>query len=201
MAEIPVAKFKEILRLVWSHLTAANVHLTIWEELRSTQERQKLCDTYSGFFYWTRDAHVDRFINKVCVVTDTDKEQPSVVKLANMIQAHPTLAKGMDCKLVFQRLENHSQTRDQIRAVRDRRSSHWDINKVPPEPNIAECRALLMELSSILDDIWNAHEPNPNGGRSIYSVVPTGHAHTAYVLDKLTSTMLSSGDQPTTKSR
>ncbi|MBI4298268.1 MAG: hypothetical protein HY666_00715 [Chloroflexi bacterium] len=191
MAKIPVKKFEEILKLVWSHLVAANVHLTIWEELHSTTERQKLCDTYSGFFYWTRDAHVDRFINKICVVTDTDKDQPSIVKLTNMIQAYPTLAPGVDFKSLFQRLDNHDKARDEMRAVRDRRSSHWDLSNVPPEPNVAECRALLEELKSILEDIWNAHQPNPFGGRSFYSLVPTGHSHTGYVLDKLTSTMFS----------
>ena len=144
MAEIPLAKFEEILRLVWSHLIAADVHLTIWEELRSTPDRQKLCDTYSGFFYWTRDAHVDRFIHKACVVTDTDKRQPSIYKLANMIQAHPSLAPGIDFKNVLQRLENHAQARDEIRAMRNRRSSHWDLNKMPPEPNVAKCRELLV---------------------------------------------------------
>ena len=75
MSQIPAKKFEAILRLVLSHLVAANVHLTIWEELRSTPDREKLCNTYRGFFYWTRDAHVDRFIHKICVVTDSDKPE------------------------------------------------------------------------------------------------------------------------------
>ena len=186
MTQIPVERFEEILRLGWSHLVAANVHLTIWEELRSTPDRQKLCDTYSGFFYWTRDAHVDRFIHKICVVTDTDESQPSVSKLANMIQAHPSLAPGIDFRNVFQRLENHAQARDEIRGVRNTRSSHWDLNKIPPEPNVAKCRELLGELKALLEDIWNAHEPNSTGGKDIYSLTPTGYSHTSYVLDKLT---------------
>lgn len=190
MTNIPSGKFEEILRLIWSHLVAANVHLTIWEDLRSSPDRERLCDTYSGFFYWTRDAHVDRFIHKVCVVTDTDKSQPSIYKLANMIQAHPTLAQGIDFRQVIQRLESHAQARDDIRAVRDRRSSHWDLNKAPPEPNVAQCKALVAELKALLEDIWNAHKPNPTGGRDIYSLIPTGHSHTSYVLDKLTATML-----------
>jgi hypothetical protein len=77
MSQVPVKKFEQILRVVWDHLIAANVHLTIWEELHATPERRKLCDTYPWFFNFTRDAHVDRFINKMCVVTDTDKDQPS----------------------------------------------------------------------------------------------------------------------------
>jgi hypothetical protein len=190
MAETPLAKVEEILRLVWSHLIAANVHLTIWEELRSTPDRQKLCDTYPGFFSWTRDAHVDRFIHKTCVVTDTKKSQPSIYKLANMIQAHPGLAPGSDFRNVLQRLENHAQTRDEIRAVRNRRSSHWDLNKMPPEPNVAKCRELLVELKALLEDLWNAHQPNPTGGRDIYSLIPTEHSHPSYVLDELTTTML-----------
>ena len=190
MAEIPLAKFEEILNLVWSHLIAANVHLTIWEELRSTPDRQKLCDTYSGFFYWTRDAHVDRFIHKTCVVTDIDKSQPSIYNLANMIQAHPSLAPGSDFKDVLQSLKNHAQAQDEIRAVRDMRSSHWDLNKMPPEPNIAKCRELLVELKALLEELWNAHQPNPAGGRHIYSLKPTEHSHTSYVLDKLTTAML-----------
>ena len=190
MAEIPLEKFEEILRLVWSHLIAANVHLTIWEELRSTPDRQKLCDTYPGFFSWTRDAHVDRFIHKTCVVTDANKSQPSIYKLANMIQAHPSLAPGRDFRNILKRLENHAQTRDEIRAVRDTRSSHWDLKKMPPEPNVAKCRELLAELKALLEDLWNAHQPNPTGGRDIYSLIPTEHSHTSYVLDKLTTTML-----------
>ena len=177
---------EEILRLVWSHLIAANVHLTIWEELRSTPDRQKLCDTYSGFFYWTRDAHVDRFIHKICVVTDIkDKSQPSIYKLANMIQAHPSLAPGIDFNNVFRRLKNHCQAQDEIRAVRNRRSSHWDLKKMPPEPNVAECRELLVELKALLEDLWNAHQPNPTGGKCIYSLTPIEHSHTSYILDKL----------------
>ena len=187
MAKIPSEKFEEILRLVWSHLVAANVHLTIWEELRSTPDREKLCDTYYGFFYWARDAHVDRFMHKICVVTDTDKSQPSIYKLANMIQAHPSLAPGTDFKTVLRRLENRAQARDEIRAVRDTRSSHWDLNKIPPEPEVAKCRELLIELRAVLEDLWNAHQPNLTGGRDIYSLIPPGHSHTAYVLDKLTT--------------
>ena len=61
MAAAPVKKFEEILHLVWAHLTAANVHLAIWQELGSTPDRQKLCNIYSGFFSWTRDAHIDSF--------------------------------------------------------------------------------------------------------------------------------------------
>lgn len=190
MAAIPLAKFEEILRLVWSHLIAANVHLTIWQELRSTPDRQKLCDTYSGFFYWTRDAHVDRFIHKTCVVTDTDKSQPSIYKLAHMIQAHPSLAPGIDFRKVIQRVENHAQARDDIRAVRNWRSSHWDLNQKPPEPNVAECRELLDELKALLEDLWNAHQPNPTGGRTHNPLTSPGHMHTSYVLDKLTTTML-----------
>ena len=180
-------KFEEVLRLVWSHLITANVHLTIWEELRSTPDREKLCDTYPGFFSWTRDAHVDRFIHKICVVTDTASSQPSIPKLANMIQAHPNLAPGIDFNTVLQRIEDHAKVRDEIRVVRDKRSSHWDLKAVPPEPNVAECRELIAELKSILDDLWNTHQPNPTGGRDIYSLTPIEHNHTKYVLDKLTA--------------
>ena len=41
MSQIPAKKFEAILRLLLSHLVAANVHLTIWEELRSTPDREK----------------------------------------------------------------------------------------------------------------------------------------------------------------
>ena len=190
MSQIPAKKFEAILRLVLSHLVAANVHLTIWEELRSTPDREKLCNTYRGFFYWTRDAHVDRFIHKICVVTDSDKSQPSIHKLANMIQTHPSLAPGIDFKTVLQRLKSHAQARDEIRTVRNRRSSHWDLKKLPPEPNVAKCREFLLELKGLLEDIWNDHQPNTTGGRNIYSLTPTEHSHTPYVLDRLTSTML-----------
>jgi len=189
MARIPVIKFEEILRLVWSHLVAANVHLTIWEELRSTPDREKLCDTYDGFFYWTRDAHVDRFIHKLCVVTDANKSQPSIYKLANMIQTHPELAPGFDFKNVGQRVGNHALARDEIRGVRNRRSSHWDLKKPPPEPDVAACKGLLLELKALFENIWNPHQPNLSGGRDIYSLIPTGHSHTSNVLDRLTATM------------
>ena len=186
MARIPSEKFEEILRLVWSHLVAANGHLTIWEELRSTPDRERLCDTYSGFFHWTRDAHIDRFIHKICVVTDTDKSQPSIHKLANIIQADPSVASGIDFKTVLGRLDHHAQVQYEIRAVRDTRSSHWDMSKKPPEPEVAKCRELLKELNAILEDLWNAHRPSPTGGRNSYSLTPIEHSHTAYILDKLT---------------
>ena len=186
MAQVPKQKFNEILRVVRSHLFAANVHLTIWEELRATPDREKLCDTYQGFFSWTRDAHVDRFIHKVCVVTDTDPSQPSIPKLTNMIQSHPTLAPDIDYRDLTTRLENHAQPRDEIREVRNRRSSHWDLRKAPPEPKVAQCQALITELNSILEDIWNAHEPSPTGGRVHLRLDPTEHSHTSYVLDMLT---------------
>ncbi len=182
MTAAPVEKFEEILKILWSHLVAANTHLTIWEELRSTPERNKLCNTYAGFFSWTRDAHIDRFIHKICVTTDMDNSQPSIPKLANMIQAHPELAAGLDFKTVFQRIKDYASIRDDIRKVRDKRSSHWDMNQSPPEPNVAECHDLIDELRSILDDIWNAHTP----GKGTYSLVPIGHDDTKYVLDKLT---------------
>ena len=193
MSQIPVERFKDILNIVRNHLVVANVHLTIWEDLRSTPEREKLCDTYDGFFSWTRDAHIDRFINKICVATDRAKNQPSVMKLVNMIQAHPTLACGIAFTQLSQRLDDHKKTISEIRKVRNRRSSHWHLNKSPPEPLIAECRVLLTELNRIIEDIWNAHQPISTGGRHRLSLVPPGHSHTAYVLDKLTSTML--GDQ------
>jgi len=187
VGRIPAERFEEILRLVWRHLTAANTHLTIWEELRSTPEREKLCDTYNGFFAWTRDAHIDRFINKTCVVTDPDKSQPSIYKLANMIQSHPILAPGFEFKNVPNRLKNHEGIEKEIRDVRNIRSDHWDLKKIAPEPNVANCRGLLDELIGLLEDIWNAHEPNPTGGRNIYSVTPEGDRDTSYILDKLTT--------------
>jgi len=190
LAKIPVRKFEEILRLVWSHLITANVHLTIWEELWSTSDRKRLCNTYRGFFYWTRDAHVDRFIQKICIVTDADKSQPSIHKLANMIQAHPNLAPGIAFTDVIRRMNAHVQLLNDIRAVRDRRSSHWDLKKKPPEPDVAKCRGLLVELNVLLEDIWNEYKPNQTGGRNFYSLIPSEHNHTSYVLDRLTKTML-----------
>jgi len=189
MSAIPTEKFHDILRLIWSHLTAASVHLSTWEELRSTPEREKLCDTYPGFFSWTRDAHVDRFINKLCVVIDTDSSQPSIPKLANMIQSNPDLAPGVDSNRIFERLDAQAKIISEIRMVRDTRSAHWDLKKTPPEPNVADCHALLDELKAILEDLWNAHSPNASGGTDFYSLVPVEHAHPSYVLDKLTETM------------
>ena len=188
MARVPKQKFRQILEVVRSHLLAANVHLTIWVELRETPERQNLCDMYPGFFSWTRDAHVDRFVNKICVVTDTDKSQPSIPKLANMIQAHPTLAPEVHRNDLLKRLSNHVVLAE-VRAVRNRRSSHWDLRKAPPEPDLAQCQALVNDLNGILEDVWNAHEPNPSGGRDRYSLIPMEYSDTSSVLDKLTATM------------
>jgi len=80
-----------------------------------------------------------------------------------MIQAHPSLAPEIDFKTVFQRLENHAQAREEIRTVRDTRSSYWDLKKTPLEPDVAQCRGLLVELKTVLEDLWNAHQPSPTG--------------------------------------
>ena len=104
-----------------------------------------------------------------------------------MIQSHPVLAPDIDCKDLAKRLENHAEAQAEIRAVRNRRSSHWDLRKAPPEPQVTHCRALLTELRSILEDIWNAHEPNLSGGRDHYPLDPIEHSHTSNVLDKLTN--------------
>ena len=89
----------------------------------------------------------------------------------------------------LERLENHEQARKEIRTLRDTRSSHWDLKKKPPEPDVTQCKELLVELNSILEDIWNSHWPNPNGGREILSLIPIEHSHTSYLLDKLTATI------------
>lgn len=189
MSAVPNEKFEDVLQKVWDHLTAAAVHLTIWEEMRETPDREKLCDTYHGFFYWTRDAHVDRFVNKICVVTDTDPTQPSVEKLANMVLSHPDLAPGIDPKGLRERLDRHSEVAGQIRDVRNRRSSHWDLQRTPPEPDVAQARDLVAELKGILEDLSNAHEPLPDGARRHFALEPEGHRHTSYVLDTLTGAL------------
>lgn len=186
---VPSKRFESLLQILWEHLVAANTHLDIWEQLRATAEREKLCDTYAGFFYWTRDAHIDRFVNKICVVTDTDLTQPGVEKLACMVLSHPSLAPGIDPAVVRQRLDSHEQAIREIRELRNRRSSHWDTKKLPPEPDIAQARALVAELKAILEDLSNAHEPLPDGARQHFSLEPLGHSHTAYVLDTLTQAM------------
>ena len=189
MSAVPNEKFGDLLDKLWEHLIAAQVHLDIWEQLRATADRERLCDTYHGFFYWTRDAHIDRFVNKICVVTDTDPTQPSVEKLANMVLSHPDLAPGIDPKLLRERLDRHSEVAGQIRDVRNRRSSHWDLKRPPPQPDVAQAWELVRELKGILEDLANAHAPLPDGARRHFALEPSGHSHTSYVLDTLTDAL------------
>ncbi len=157
-----VAKFQKMLKILEYHLWAANTHLNIWQALMSSPGKLRLCHTYTGFFYWTRDAHVDRLVIKICVATDDrDKDQPSIHKLLRLAKRHPKLAETLDPSAIESKLAQISTELKAILDVRDQRSGHWDMKKDPPLPNAEDIKKVLAILGEIYNDIYNAHYPPP----------------------------------------
>ena len=127
--EEQVVEFRSLLEELRQQLLAASVHLDIWEQLWHTKERVGVLNQYRGFFWPTRDAHLDRFCIKVSNIVSNDPMSPSFHRIFKMLDNNPALASGVDVWLRRKRLKQHKEVLKGIKEYRDKRAAHWDTQE------------------------------------------------------------------------
>ncbi len=160
--EEQATEFKSLLEELRQQLLAASVHLDIWKQLWHTKERVDVLNQYRGFFWPTRDAHLDRFIIKVSNVVSNDPRSPSFHRIFKMLDNNPVLASGVDIRSLRKRIKQHRKVLKAIKEYRNKRAAHWDTQeRAQRKPVIfGESKRMLKELQDIFNEISGAHSGN-----------------------------------------
>jgi len=121
-------EFENIFAILQRQLLAASVQFYIWEQLWPTEKVVSTINQYKGFFRPTRDAHNDRFINKVSDVMSNNPNAPSFYRILNMIGRNSKLAADISVREVKKRLRKHKKVLEAIKDLRNKRVDHWDTS-------------------------------------------------------------------------
>ncbi len=156
-----VAEFRSLLEELRKQLLDACTHFDIWFQLYPTEQKVEVINRYKGFFQPARNAHLDRLYIKICNVISSDSRAPSFYRIFKMLNNHPTLASGIDVRLLRKRLRQHDKVLKKINDYRNKRVAHWDIEtEESPRPLFGETEQMLKDLQDIFNQISGAHSAN-----------------------------------------
>jgi hypothetical protein len=183
--EVQNKEFAYLLDELRKQLLEVSVHFEIWEGLWPTEQVVDVINRYKGFFLPSRDAHLDRFIIKVCNVFSNESNQPSFYRIFSMIDKNATLAPDLNVRSLKKRLRKYNSTLRAIEDHRNKRSAHWDIGvQTQGKPILfGDCKQMLDELQNIFNEICNASTKNT------WSFKPTQHGDTNSLLNHLNELM------------
>jgi hypothetical protein len=162
-------EFEDIFGILQRQLLAASVHFYIWEQLWPTEKVVATINQYKGFFQPTRDAHNDRFINKVSVVMSNDRNAPSFYRILNMIGRNSNLAADVNVREVKARLRKHRKVLKAIKDFRNKRVDHWDtrVEGLRRPVLYGDAKRMLEDLRKISNEISRSHSGSIHAFRYI----------------------------------
>jgi len=162
-------EFENIFAILQRQLLAASVHFYIWEQLWPTEKVVGTINQYKGFFRPTRDAHNDRFINKVSDVMSNNPNAPSFYRILNMIGRNSNLAADINVREVKKRLRTHKRVLEAIKDMRNKRVDHWDTNVEGLSKHVlyGDAKKMLEDLKNIANEISASHSRSIHAFRYI----------------------------------
>ena len=174
-------EFENIFAILQRQLLAASVQFYIWEQLRPTGKVVSTINQYKGFFRPTRDAHNDRFINKVSDVMSNNPNAPSFYRILNMIGRNSKLAADISVREVKKRLRKHKKVLEAIKDLRNKRVDHWDtsIEGLSKHVLYGDAKKMLEDLKKISNEISASHS------RSIHAFRYVEQGDTTSLLEAL----------------
>lgn len=152
-------EFENIFAILQRQLLAASVHFYIWEQLWPTEKVVSTINQYRGFFQPTRDAHNDRFINKVSDVMSNNPNAPSFYRILNMLGRNSNLAADINVREVKKRLRKHKKVLEAVKDMRNKRVDHWDTNVEGLSKHVlyGDAKKMLEDLKKISNEISASH--------------------------------------------
>jgi hypothetical protein len=162
-------EFENIFGILQRELLAASVHFYIWEQLWPTEKVVGTINQYKGFFRPTRDAHNDRFINKVSIVMSNNANAPSFYRILNMIGRDSNLATDINVREVKGRLGKHKKVLEAIKDFRNKRVDHWDTSVEGLRKHVlyGDAKRMLEDLKKISNEISASHSRSIHAFRYI----------------------------------
>ena len=160
-------EFENAFDILQKQLLDASTHFDIWEQLWPTEKVVDTLNQYKGFFIPTRDAHLNRFINKVNDILSNKPNAPSFYRILNMISRNSDLAPSINVRETKKRFRNHKKVLEAIKNFRNKRGAHWDtsVEKLDKPVLFGETKRMLKELKNISNEISASHSGKVNAFR------------------------------------